>query len=93
MTADYHVIMRYFPQSYTFLYGVKNVSDTTLEITMDWCPESTRGLLHSPQLEEGAQEISKIVKAGQLQFMFYSEAHPDAEEVARKVQVKKCVSV
>ena len=60
---------------------------------MDWCPESTRGLIHSPQLVEGAQEVSKIVKAGQIQFMFFSEAHPDASEVARKVQVSKFTAV
>jgi hypothetical protein len=56
VTAEFTVLMRYFPLSHTFIYGIQNnLHDQALSITMDWHPEISDGQLHSPQLTPGTK--------------------------------------
>ena len=53
---EYTLIMRYFPQSYTFMYGVQNnLENKIISITMDWDDEVSNGLINSPELVPGTK--------------------------------------
>lgn len=87
--------MRFFPQSHTFLYGLHNLTESSLEVTLDICAKHSKNLFHSFMLASNreATTVTKVVGPKLFQFLFYSEAQPDAEMVARKVEVVKCTKI
>ena len=73
----YRLIHKFNEQSYTFSYGVENLSHKTIEITLD-C-NSSRNMVFS----ETSGKITKVVDPGQIVFLMHAEAAPGAEEFAR----------
>lgn len=75
----YRLLCKYHPISYTFSFGMENLSDGPLELRLD-CNQS-RNMLYS----EPDGKMVKIVEPGKLEFFMHSEAAPGAEEFARGV--------
>jgi len=74
------LISKFSEQSYTFSYGVENLSSKAFEFTLD--TTSSRNMVYS----EPNGKITKIIEPGALEFMMHAEAAPGAEEFARGAQ-------
>lgn len=78
--GSYKLLNKFSEQSYTFTYGIENISNRTIEVTLD-C-NSSRNMVFS----EASGKVTKVVEPGQLVFFMHAEAAPGAEEFARGSQ-------
>lgn len=76
----YRLLNKYHQSSYSFSFGVENLSDAPLELRLD-CNKS-RNMLYS----EPSGKVVKVVEPGHLEFMMHAEAAPGADEFARGVE-------
>lgn len=73
----YRLLNKFSEQSYTFSYGIENISHKAIEITLD-C-NSSRNMVFS----ENSGKATRIIEPGQIEFIMHAEAAPGAEEFAR----------
>ena len=76
----YRVLNKFSEQSYTFTYGIENIGQRAIEVTLD-CT-SSRNMVFS----ETSGKVTKVVEPGQFEFFMHAEAAPGAEEFARGSQ-------
>jgi len=79
-TDSYRVVSKFYEPSYSFAFGILNLSGMELEFTLD-CTTSKNMVFSDP-----AGQVTKLIEPGELAFMMHSEAAPGCEEFARGVE-------